>query len=727
MVVVMLLMQPLPVCAADNVTTERPRIGLVLGGGGARGAAHVGVLKVLEELRIPVDVVVGTSMGSIVGGLYAAGMSPEEIEHEMLAIDWGDAFQDSPKRQDRSYRRKRDDDLYTLDARLGVRDGEIKIPLAFIRGQKLNLLLSKLTLPVAGITDFDKLPIPYRAVAADIETGKQVVLRKGSLANAIRASMAVPAVFDPVEIDGRLLVDGGIANNVPVSIARKLGADVVIVVDVGSGLSKREDIKTGLDITFQLTNFLFTHNTERELQTIGKRDVLIRPALGEIGGGDFKQAKEAIAVGEQSAREAIANLQRYTLDTNTYSQHLVDRTQRQVAATVIDFIRIDNQSTVSDDVIAQRISAKTGMPIDIKRLEKDIAQVYGLEIFDSVRYEIVKENGKTGLVISAKERTWGPGYLQFGVSSSNNFKDESIVRFGVFYTLTQLNELNGEWRTGVQLGDEPGAFTEWHQPLDPLSRYFVSAKADYLRNDINIFDSAGNRLSKYRLNAAGIELGVGREFGNWGEGRLGYRRATGTAQVSVGAPAPELDFERGEVFLRLSDDKLDSRYFPRTGHAGSVEYRSSRESYGASADYDQWIFHYMHAFSWGQNTIITALDGSTTPDDDAPIEGLFETGGFLRLSGLQEDQLSGQHIGQLSLVYMRRLLKMQFFESYAGMSLEVGNAWQRSEDISLDNTITAGSVFLGFDTPIGPLYLGYGITDTSQESGYLYLGPRFAY
>ena len=711
----------------DNDSSKRPRIGLVLGGGGARGSAHVGVLKVLEELHIPVDVVVGTSIGSIVGGLYASGMTPEQIEQEVLAMDWNDMFQDSPKREDRSFRRKRDDELYTFDAKLGVRDGTIQIPLGYIRGQKLHLALSRLTLPVAGVNDFDLMPIPYRAIAADIETGKQGVLGKGNLANAIRASMAVPAVFDPVEIDGRLLVDGGIANNVPVSVARELGAEVLIVVDVGSGLSRRKDIRTGVDVTLQLTNFLFTLNTEQQLQTLSKRDVLMRPALGDIGGGDFDRAKEAIAIGEQSARDVIDGLRRYSLSEKNYASHIAQRQGRQPTAPVLDFIRIKNESAVSDDVIATRITARAGEPLNVMQLEEDIAQVYGLEIFESVRYELVHEGDKTGLLVLAKEKTWGPGSLQFGLASSSDLQGTGTVRFGVLYTLSQINNLNAEWRTGLQLGDEPGVFTEWHQPLDPLSRYFVNARLEYLNSNMNVFDNAGNKLARYRLSAAGFEFAIGREFGTWGEGRLGYRRESGSAEINIGTPAPDIDVDSGELFVRLSDDKLDDLHFPGSGHFGQLEYIASRESYGASTDYDQWLLSYTHAISWGQNSLVAGILGGTTVDDNAPLEGLFELGGFLNLSGFQVGELSGQHLGLLRLIYMHRLVDVRFFKTYAGASLETGNVWQRSEDVSLDNSITAGSVFLGFDTPIGPLYLGYGMTDTDRQSAYIYLGPRFTY
>jgi NTE family protein len=726
--IVLLILPAAGALAIDEpAVDERPRIGLVLGGGGARGAAHVGVLKVLEELRIPVDYIAGTSMGSIVGGLYASGMSAREIEREMLAMNWDDLFTDAPARADRSFRRKRDDDFYTIKAKVGIADGEIGIPLAFIRGQKFDLELNRLMLPVYEVKEFDRLPIPLRAVAADIETGKEVVLSSGSLVKAIRASMAVPAVFDPVEIDGRLLVDGGIANNVPVSVAREMGADVLIVVDVGSGLASREVIKTGLDVSLQLTNFLFTLNSEQQIGTLDARDVIIRPPLGDIGGGSFGRVSEAILQGELGAREMIADLRRYSLSPEQYGQHLARRGQRRTDAPVIDFIRVDNRSGVSDEIIARRISAVPGEPLDVQRLAQDIGQIYGLEIFETVRYDLEKEGDDTGLVVSVREKSWGPAYVQFGFASSNDLQGDATVRFGLLYTQPQLNELNGEWRVGAQLGDEPGAFTEVHQPLDPLSRYFVSGGIGYFTRNINVFDDTGDMLARYQLATATLELGVGREFGTWGEGRLGYRGETGTAEISIGEPAPDVDVDSGEIFVRLSDDKIDDLYFPRNGHIGRIEYSAAREAYGDDDDYEQLMINYTHAFSRGSNTFIGTLNGQGTLDDDAPLEGLFQLGGFLHLSGLPDDRLSGQQAVLLGLIYMRRLYNVQFFKTYLGASLETGNVWQNLDDVSLDDSIVAGSLFLGFDTPIGPLYLAYGRADTDEQSAYIYLGPPFVF
>jgi NTE family protein len=723
----LILHAPQIVADDQSAASPRPRIGLVLGGGGARGAAHVGVVKVIEELRIPIDYVAGASMGSIVGGLYASGLSAAQIEREILAMDWSDLFRDYPSREERSFRRKRDDDIYVIKAKPGYNKGKVRLPLAYIRGQKFDLVLNRLTLPMFEVKDFDLMPIPYRAVATDIETGKEVVLSAGSLAKSIRASMAVPAAFDPVEIDGRLLVDGGLANNVPVSVARDMGADVFIVVDVGSGLYSRDEITSALDITGQLANFLFTLNTESQLKTLGARDILIRPQLGDIGGNSFDRAADAIPIGERAARDAIEALRQYSLSTEDYARHVANRTRARTANPVVEFVRTNNSSTVADEVVASRISARSGQPLDVAQLERDIGRVYGLDIFESVRYDVLREDEKTGLLISTREKHWGPAFVQFGLESSSDMDGDGTFDLGLLYSRGAVNAMNGEWRTGIQIGDEPGLFTELHQPLDPLSRYFVSGAVGYASRRLNIFDGSGNNVARYLLSLYQLELGAGREFGTWGEGRLGYRRATGKAEVKVGLPSPDVDLDRGEIFLRLSDDKLDNFNFPRSGHYGKVEWTVARTGLGARSDYDQVRLSYSQAFSRGSNTLIGALVGATTLDSDAPLEGLFQIGGLFHLSGLQENQLSGQHAGLLGLIYLRRLQHSRFLQSYVGGSLEAGNVWQDTADVSFDNAIIGGSVFLGLETPIGPVYFGYGRTDTDESSIYIQMGPRLAF
>jgi NTE family protein len=708
---------------AAEEAANRPKIGLVLGGGGARGAAHIGVLKVLEELRIPIDYVVGTSMGSIVGGLYASGMSPEEIDREMRAMDWETMFDDAPVRTERTFRRKRDDDFYTVKVKPGFNDGELKLPLAYIRGQKLNLELSRLTSHVSAIRNFENLPIPYRAVAADVETGEEVVLKSGDLARSIRASMAVPGAFDPVELDNKLLVDGGIANNVPVNVARSMGADIVIVVNVGSGLLKRDEIKSAVEVGVQLTNFLFTLNTKNQLASLSSHDILISPDLGDIGGGSFDRVAEAVVIGEKAARDAALTLSRYSLGKDLYAMHVADRDIPDKQVPVINFVRIDNHSQISDQIIASRISIKPGEKMDDAIIKQDISRIYGLDIFQTVTYDIVEEDGKKGLLISAREKWWGPGYIQPGIEYSNQNGADSKFNFGLLYTRTQINALNGEWRIGLQMGDEPSVNTDIYQPLDPLNRSFLAGQVLYQSRYANTFDNQGNKLSRYTLRGYGVDLAAGINFDNSGELRLGYARQGGTAKLETGQPAPDFDYDIGYTYLRLAKDSMDSLYFPRKGQLARAEFQTSRKALGAQSDFDQILLAYNAAYSWGKNSLLGSMLINSTVNGTPNLEKQFQAGGFMNISGLQESELSGKHMALGRLVYMRSMQGGKLMPGYVGASLEAGNTWQRSEDISANNLIFASSLFVGFDSFIGPIYLGYGRADTGDSGVYLRLGP----
>lgn len=707
--------------------TDRPKIGLVLAGGGAKGGAHVGVLKVLEEMRIPIDFIAGTSMGSVVGGLYASGMTADEIDTTIQQLDWESLFDDEPRREDLSFRRKSDDRLYVFKGKPGFNDGELEFPLAFVHGQKFDLELNRLTQHVADVNDFDDLPIPFRAIATDLETGQEVVLKSGNLPRSIRASLAVPGAFDPVVIDDKLLVDGGISNNIPMSVAREMGADILIVSELGSELFSREEITSGLAVGGQMVNFLFTLNSQASLKTLREEDVRISNELGDIGSGSFDRIEETPPIGVKAARAAASSLQRYSLDETAFANHVAARSKPSVYDPVIDYVRVENNSGISDEVISQQISAQPGEPLDVSRLEKDIQQLYGLDIFESVRYDLEEKDGKVGLVVDAVAKAWGPGYIQGGLITSTNTDGDTAFRLGLAYTATEINDLNGEWRLAGQIGDEPAIAAELYQPLDYAGRFFTRASISYGIEENSTFNSDGDRVKEFRSTGYAVELNFGRQFGNWGQARLGYRYADGETEVKVGTPQPDRDYQIGEFSLALQADKIDSLYFPRSGYEGQLEFVISREDIGSDFDYEQVNFRYVQAKSWGKHTLIGAFRAATSLDDDAPPESLYQLGGFLSLSGFEQNQLSGQHAGLVSAVYMRQIADIHIFQAYLGASLEYGNVWQEEDDIDWRDNILAGSVFVGADTPVGPLYLSLGANDSDETSAYLFVGPLFSF
>jgi NTE family protein len=710
--------------AADEVI-GRPKIGLALSGGGARGAAHVGVLRVLEEEHVPVDYIAGTSMGAVIGGLYAAGVSVEGLERLLTEIDWADAFDDRIRREDRSFRRKRDDDLYLVRAAPGIGDtGEVKFPAGLVQGQKIDLLLKSFTSAVAQVHDFDQLHIPFRAVAADIVTGEAVTLGKGDLATAIRASMSVPAVLAPVEIGGRLLVDGGVAENLPIDVVRSMGADIVIAVDVTTELASREQLTSVLAIADQLTTMLTRRNSEAQIATLKPDDVLITPDLSDIRYSDFARTGDAVERGVKAARSHAGLLSALALPDAQYDAYVKARRRERTPPPTIDFVRIDNQSRLADSVLSSRLRVKPGDRLDVLELRRDIDRIYGLELFQTVNYELVREAGRTGIELHVRDRPWGPNYLRFGMALSDNFQGDDLFNLSVAYSRTELNPLGGEWRTGLAIGGAPGIFSELYQPLDPQTRWFFQPSLSLQELTLPVFDG-DDQTGELSLQYGGGGFAFGREFGTCCELRLGMRRFTGENKLRIGDPTvPDDPFDGGDLVVSMATDKLDNRNFPRSGALASVEWRGSRSALGADEDFDQAQINYIRARTKGRYTFLLRAEAGVTFSGVAPIESKYRTGGFLNLSGLQQNALVGQDFGLLSFGTLRRLGDIALLPVYVGTSLELGNVWQDRADFG-DDLISAGSVYVGLDSFLGPLYMGYGLAEGGHGSFYFILGRVF--
>ena len=717
---------PAPAGAEESPrdTGARPKIGLALSGGGARGAAHIGVLKVLEKHHIPVDFIAGTSMGSIVGGLYSSGMSPAELETLITHIDWMDAFTDRIPRGDRSFRRKRDDDLYLVKNRPGISGFNLKFPPGILDGWKIDLLLKKYTLPVIGIRDFDDLNIPYRAVATDIATGGDVVIGRGDLALAMRASMSIPAVFAPRVIDGVLLVDGGASSNLPIDVVRRMGADVVIAVDISSPMLERGQLHSVLSITNQISNILTRRNVDQQIASLTDEDVFIKPDLGNITTASFDRAAEAVPIGAAAAEAVIDDLERLSVPAQEYRARTSGR-PHYTGPPVVDEVRIVNQSRLADGVIAGILGVGTGEPLDVERLEKNLARLYGLGLFESVYYDITAESGRTVLTVTVSEASWGPNYLQFGVAVFDDFGGPNF-NIAAAYSRTAVNRLNGEWRTGLQAGREPDAFTEFYQPLEKGLRYFLHLQASVGEWADNVFDPDGNKLAELGMRRYGFGVAGGRELGAWGEIRAGLIRETGEIDVQVGDPGvPDVDFDTGEAFLQFFVDELDDINFPRSGGSLRIRATAGLEDLGSDGDYEQGIVEGSYAYALGRYTARIGGLFAATRNSDAPYQGLFRLGGFTRLSGLEQNELKGQHAALLSGILFRRIGGFSLLSIYGGLSFEYGTVFQERSDIEFGDGIAAGSVFVGLDTIIGPIYLAYGLAEGGRDNFYFILGQSF--
>ncbi|MCP4046862.1 MAG: patatin [Gammaproteobacteria bacterium] len=713
----------------DTDAQRRPTIGLVLSGGGARGAAHVGVLRIIDELHIPVDYIAGTSMGAIVGGLYASGMSAEELEDVIEAADWSALLSDRPPRAERSFRRKSDDYGFLVDFEMGVDKTGLVFPEGIVQGQNLEMALKRLAFPAISIDNFDRLPIPFRAVATDIVSGEAVILGSGDLATAIRASMSVPGLIKPVRLEGRVLVDGGVANNLPVQIVKDMGAEVLIVVDVGFPLQPESQLKSALDVTKQMITILINARTKEQLALLGSSDVLISPDLGDLGSQDFQRSSEAVQLGKDKAREYWASLARLSVSDEAYLAYRKALKPGSASSPVIDRVVIETESKLSPKVIEARLTDPRGSPLDIDQLDSDIADIYGLDTFETFSYDVSEEPEGTTLTVQSTQKSWGPNYLQFGINLEDDFNGESNYNVAARFTKTEINGKGGEFRAEVQIGQLPRLFAEFYQPLDYASRWFVNPQIGAGSTSTGLFYE-DRQVALFRSNALFASLEGGYNLGNWGELRAGLVRAHGKNDIQIGPP----DFEEESVDLttliaRFSYDTIDRIAVPRSGTNITLNWNGTRESLGSDYTFDLAQGFLLKPQTWGKNTLLHWWEYGTTFNDQSPGNQPYALGGLFNLTGYAPNELTGKYYGMGRLLYYHRMgdqaLSILNTSIYLGASLEIGNVWQNTSDISLSNTLTAGSVFVIFDTLLGPLYLAYGAAEGGHQSGYLFLGQTF--
>ncbi|MDE2305267.1 MAG: patatin-like phospholipase family protein [Gammaproteobacteria bacterium] len=722
--------------AGARLDTHRPRICLVLSGGGARGLAQIGVLEVLERLRVPIDCVAGTSMGAVIGGLYASGMTPEQIDHAVRTLDWQEAFRDRPPRQDLGFRRKQDDRNFLVRLPIGLKHGRFLFPKGLIEGQKLQETLRRLTLPDHAIRDFDRLPTPFRAVATDLETGEAVVLHDGDLVEAMRASMSAPGLFAPVDSHGRLLVDGGLAENLPIDVARRMGADVLIVVDVSFPLQKRAHLDSALAISNQMLAILVRRDAERQKRTLGARDVLIEPDLGLTGSADFQVAAQTIRLGAEAALAMRTRLAALSVDPAAYRRYVERRERSAVGARPIRFVRVDAASKPYEKTILAIMRPLIGKPLDAARIARGVTELDGLGLFESVDYRVVSEGQgdgrREGIEVRVRRKSWGPNYVRFGLNLQDDFQGDSQYNAAVRFLKTEVNGLGAEWLTDLQIGSNPKAYTEFYQPLSARRRWFVAPSARVEMRDLRVY-ARDVEIADFREREAEADFDVGRELGNWGEVRLGVHRVNGNSRARFGDPTlVDRNFNNGELFFKFSYDRLDSVDFPRSGQTSSLQWDAYRSDLGSDLAADRLSANWLMARSRGRDTLMLWTSAGTTLRNTikpTSLQDFFTLGGFLNLSGLAAQSLNGPTYAIGRGVYFRQIGHggegLLEFPAYLGMSFEAGNVWQQRGEVGWGSARKDVSVFLGLDTFLGPLYLGGGYDTRGVSAYYLFLGRTF--
>lgn len=711
--------------AAIPAAPARPRVALVLSGGGARGFAHIGVLRVLREMHVPIDMVVGTSMGSVVGGAYAAGASVAELDAMARHTDWDRVVADRPAREDLEFRRREEDLLLPSRIEFGVHRDGVSLPPSAAGNAALEAALNRM-LP-AGTRDkpVSQLALPFRSVASDLVSGELVDLVDTPLFLTMRASLAVPGVFAPVRVHQRLVVDGGLVRNLPIDLAHKMGADVVIAVNVGTPLSSEHELGSALGVANQMINILTEQNVQRSLKELRPQDILIAPALDGVTFMDFRQVDGAIKAGEEATRKLAHLLAPLTLDAPAYA---VFENRRLAAPPLEDRplplakVEVQTNGQINPAILSVQAGLVQGQNATKAEVRKAAQLLYGRSDLARVETDIIDEAGQRKVTIRATEAPWASSRLRLGLELASDFDDTNNFAIKLMHVYTSLNSWGAELRTVARVGDKRDLGMQLFQPLGPGSQWYMAASTQYGSQSSDVFDE-GRRKLRLAYSARSNSLVLGRELGTWGDIQLGVTRQQIGARVVIPEDPDAKIIQGFETThnLRYRIDTLDSLGFPSKGHLVDAEIvRAQRSLDGTSPSRLAMLgLSAFHAGDWAGHLYgeyARARNGA------APLT----LGGFFRLSGSTPDSVAGRSVAFGRLVMARRIGALPVTLGgtvRAGFSLEAGGGFDQEKPLRDAPFKQAGSVFLSVDTRFGPAYIGAGATKGGSGTAYLFLGP----
>ncbi len=580
-------------------------------------------------------------------------------------------------------------------------------------------------LKAAPFRSFDDLPIPFRAVATDLETGDKVVLDHGDLPQAVMASMAVPGAFAPVEREGRLLVDGGLVDNLPVDVAKAMGADIIIAVDIGTTLSTREDLGSPIDISRQVITILTIKNENKQAAAA---DILVRPDLSRFHSTQYNLAPQLMELGAKAIESARAKLLPLAVSDQEYAAYKEARRDRLSPPKPVDVVRFQGSRRVDERIIEAQMKTKAGRVPDAALLQRDIERIYSLGDFENVEARLEDAAGERELVVQARDKPWGPNFVRFGMEMEDDFSGGSRFTLKGNVTMTRLNALGAEWRNDVQFGRVQSLVSEFYQPLDFEGHWFVAPGFEYNYSLHDLY--VGHQdLAEYRSRTILAGGDIGYQIGSWGELRLGPRWGHSRANPKIGDPSlATFDVRLAGISGQMVFDRADQVGFPRKGSRSGLFAFLARTGMGSQARYDKVWGYWGQWFSRGRNTFFVKAEAGSSWGTVLPIWDKYALGGFSSFSGYHPEQLIGDYYAVLRAGYYARIGSLPPGLGkgvYFGGWLEAGNIWDTRAQVSSGDLKHALTLMFGADTRLGPLYFAYGRAGGGNSLFYLYLGRTF--
>jgi NTE family protein len=710
----------------------RPRVGLVLSSGGARGLAHVGALAAFEELRVPVDLVVGTEVGALVGGFHASGLDAATTGELLSRPLWIDALRGQALRRSKSWRQRSVDRDFLIDLPLAVGPDGPGLAKGLIDTRWIAWFVGSSTMPVLGTREFDALPTRFRSVVVDPLTGDVVALASGDISAAIVAGLSTPGRHGPVEIDGRLFVTGAVLAPIPVRTALDAGCETLIVIDCAREIDAPQRLATFTTSAAHVAVLAGARSRREARSLLRSHDLWIEPHIDGIGEERFVDVASIVALGREAVLARADEFAHLALDEEDWAAHLAARAQRVPVMPVIGHVRIEDETGLDASVFEARMESDPGERVDPDVLAQDLLRLYGLDYHERIEPRLEpNDDGTSDLVLETHTNDDDLWNLRGGVAFEGVLGRDATIVFGTSFTLRPLDGRGAEWRNRVEVGSRVLVFSEYWQPLDPSARWFVAPAVGFEQERLEI-SSGDTTLASYDATALAARLDAGRVLGEWAEARIGLVQAIGELDLAIGDPATLVQSERfDEGFLQASVtiDTLDSLALPREGWVGRVAYRSPVR-FLEGDDLQYLTAQIDRASTFGRTTILAGGEFDTALDDETAQQNSFQLGGFLRLSGLGRDTLGGPHAGLLRLVGWHALgvrdLERAAVEWNVGASIEAGATWLDRSDISVSDLRLGGSLFVALETLVGPIFAGVGYTEPDEVAVFIAFGNQFA-
>lgn len=707
---------------APSSQAERPRVGLVLGGGGARGAAHIGVLEVLDRLRVPVDCVAGTSMGALMAGAWVAGRTPSQLAAAMAQADWNDMFQDTPDHREIDFHNKEVMRRFLPGSETGVGAGGAMTPPGVVLGQKIKLFLNGVVHADSGEQLIEKLPLPLSIIATDIGTGERIVYRDGSLTSAMRASMSVPGLIAPLAYRGRKVVDGGLVDNLPVrEVRERCGASVVIAIDVGSQPLPADQV-TGLwGITAQMVTLLTEQNVLASRAILRPSDIYIRPDLGDITSADFARHADAARRGHAAALAHESQLAALGVDEAQYTQWRRSMSSGPAVAVRIEEVQVVGLKHPDERLVRRHIEQQAGQPLNTAALNRDLMRAFGDGYYEQVDYSIDRVGSRNVLRVMPVEKSWGPDYFRMGVQLEDNLSQGSSYQLRFGYQKTWLNDRGGELLFTGELGGRTGVGVDYYQPLSASNRWFGAASASLSRERLDHF-YLDQRIATYTTTRTQLELAAGIDLPRLGQLSAGWRLTRASNHLDTGLDFFSLAPSRNAtgLLLRADMDRFDRLHFPRRGWSLNASWFIA-----PGADYSREHLDLRGAWPLGEHVLGARLRWTGSGRGILPLQDAARLGGFLNLTGYAAGQLIGDDVAYGNLRLERIIGRLPLGlrgDMRIGVALEAGKL---ARSISLQPAtgwLGSVAVYLGGETPIGPAYVGVGRGSAGATNLYLFIG-----